>query len=148
MSTKTIQQTEGVVYPGEFIPFYNLEDIKTKFNKSSSLKIKKPMVNIIESQNIMKIEMAIPGFKREDFCIETEENILSVCVMDNTLSTRVQDEYQLHEFDCERYERHIVLPKNADVDFVSATYNEGILKLLIPKIKNSENKKHTRIVVY
>lgn len=148
MSTKSIHQSEGIIYPGEFIPFHNLKELKTNFIKTPTSKIKRPMVNIIESQNIMKIEMAIPGFKREDFCVETEENILTVCVMDNNFSSKIQDDYQLHEFDCERYERHIVLPKNADVDFVSATYNEGILKLLIPKLSQSENKKHTRIVVY
>ena len=59
-----------------------------------------------------------------------------------------KENLQIHEFDTECLERHILLPKHADIEFVSAEYSKGILSLHIPKTEYPQKKLTSRIVVY
>ena len=55
---------------------------------------------------------------------------------------------QLQEFNYECFDRHIILPDNADPEFMSAEYTAGILRLYVAKAKQPAKNLHTRIVVY
>jgi HSP20 family protein len=89
----------------------------------------------------------VPGVKREDFFIEGRNNILNVSVYHNEM-TEESKKFRTREFDCCKFQREIVLPENADLSFVSATYDSGILKIHVPKSEGIDNDFTTRIAVY
>lgn len=147
MSVNLLNNIEMTVYPGVFVPSENTEKIREKLRELPSSSKKKPMVNIINNEQIIKIEVAVPGVSREDFCIEATGNILSVSVLHNEISEN-DLLFSLHEFDCKFFERHIVLPENADLSFVSAVYYGGILEIHVPKSETPIKIKNQRIIVY
>jgi HSP20 family molecular chaperone IbpA len=46
------------------------------------------------------------------------------------------------------FTRNILLPENADVEFIAAEYREGILKIYIPKDGESSTISINHVVVY
>lgn len=89
----------------------------------------------------------MPGVKREDILIDVEGNVLTVWVLHREFGPCPVC-FQLHEFNYECFERHIILPENADAEFISAEYKEGILQIYFPKTKRLSKSINKRIVVY
>jgi HSP20 family protein len=147
MSVSFIYSPETSVYPGCFIPSKKEEKIREKIKLDPKTIFKKPMVNIINAEKHYNIELAIPGVEREDFCIETMDNVITVMVLHNDINDKT-NEFSLHEFDCKIFERKIILPKHADLSFVTANYEGGILKIHVPKSENHEQSPSSRIFVY
>ncbi len=148
MSNHSVLNTDCKVYPGQFIPSINLYKIKNKIAHHTSSIIKKPKVNMAESNELIKVEMSIPGVRREDFYIVVEDNKLSVFVDHNESQDKSSETYKLKEFEYKRYIRHLALPEHADIPFISAEYHDGILKLVIPKTKANQLKHNHKIIVY
>lgn len=148
MYTITENKHECKIYPGEFVPSHELRTIKHRLHSSKSIKTKKPDANIVDTKSTIIVEISIPGVNKEDFLVEVNDNILSVFVIKNDKANADNNSFKLHEFECKRYERHLTLPKNADPNFVSANYNQGILKLLISKSNIKSKNKFSKIAIY
>jgi HSP20 family protein len=135
---------EHYSYPGEYIPLPQAEDLLKKVNKALG---SKPLVNIEEYPDSYKVEVNIPGAKREDIFINTNDRILSIIVLRMTCEN-VHYQIQRHEFDNRSIERHVFLPADADTEFVSAEYKEGIVCMHIPRSEGHPSLSSGRIVVY
>lgn len=146
MTRKQLSKSESHVYPGEFVTNSDIERIRHIFKKN---KRQKPALNLIELPDLFKIEIFIPGVKREDFIIEIMDNVLTVKVLQNETIKCVGEVCTLKEFEAEGHlERKVILPKNVDAIFTNAEYKSGVLKLHVPKSNKEEKQKKTRIVVY
>ena len=146
MTIQLIQESPEEIYPGIFVPSCDRHMISDSFKNSTAI-IRKPMVNIIDKGNIVCVEMIIPGVKREEFFIEGKNNILNVSVYHNETVEEAR-KFSTREFDCCKFQREIILPEKADLSFVSATYDSGILKIQVPKSNNLINNFTSRIAVY
>ena len=126
---------------GIFDSIFNDSSSLSSFN-SQEAPISKPSVNISENEHTFEIELAAPGFNKEDFKINLEGQLLTIS-MDRK---EVQDEkqYNKREFTYESFSRSFTLPENADGEKISAEYVNGILKVLIPK--NEEEKEKVRMI--
>jgi HSP20 family molecular chaperone IbpA len=60
----------------------------------------------------------------------------------------LQHSLQLHEFDNRPIKRQVYLPTNADTEFISAEYKEGIVYLHLPKSQQHPVLSIQRIAVY
>jgi HSP20 family protein len=136
------------VYPGEYIPLIKAEELAEELKKQREGTAVQPLINIREKADCFHIDLAIPGLKREDFFITVNDNILSIAVLHKECGKIRQNSFQLHEFNYECFNRHIILPENADAEFVSAEYKEGVLRLYVPKADRPAKNPHARIVVY
>jgi len=143
-----MKKSECIIYPGQYTPMSDFNEIAENMKSKNGLSFKKALVNIVEMNNLFKIEMAMPGVKREDIFVEVEEGILSVCVLHQLSSMSESNEFKTHEFDATKYTRQIVLPQNIEHSFVSASYHDGILSIYFPKLSNQKNQKHATIAVY
>jgi HSP20 family protein len=106
-----------------------------------------PLLNIDEFEDCYKISFIIPGVSREDIFIDIQNNLLSIMVLHKEREER-RKKLNIHEFEGKYFERHIILPDNADPIFVSAEYKAGILHICIPKSKNPMTAFSSRIVTY
>ena len=89
-----------------------------------------PKVNIIEDDNGYKIELAVPGFEKNDFNIEVDEDVISISLEKEIDATTT---YNKREFNFGSFKRAFNLPESAHSAKISANYTSGILKVLIPK---------------
>jgi HSP20 family protein len=146
MTSYLTQSKEYQIYPGEYIPMPEIESLLEELKISRS-DVTKPLLNMEEFRDCFKIEMAIPGFKREDIMIRVKDNVLTVMVM-HSISKKSGQHLGIHEFEHEYLERQITLPRNADPEFASAEYSQGILSLQLPKTLEPSKSNANRIVVY
>jgi HSP20 family protein len=148
MDSYISKDTGYSVYPGGYVPLHKAKEIQEELKQWHKTKNDYLPVNIKELIDSFIVEVAMPGVKREDFLIEADENIVSICMLHNEYDILEGENFQLHKLNCKCFEREIILPKNVDTEFISAEYKAGILRLHVPKVKQPSKNLHTRIVIY
>ena len=148
MENITLYKNDCSIYPGDYVPLLKAEEIEEELKHSHEGEILFPPVNITELADSFKVEVAIPGVRREDFLVHVNENILFVRVLHKEYVLEETERFQLHEFNYQCFDRQVVLPDNADAEFTSAEYKSGILRLYISKTEQPSKNRHTTIVVY
>jgi HSP20 family protein len=148
MENKPLYQTEGLSYPGSFVPLINEEEVAKALSLLEHPTIVTPPVNIVELGHSYKIEIAIPGIQRESLLLQGAVNVLSILVLNIHGVHPAGENYQVHEFDYECFSREIILPENADLELAYAGYSNGILSVHVPKTASPSNKQHINIMVY
>lgn len=139
---------ECEVYPGEYTLLPETEALMKEVEIAGTGPGVQPLVNMEETSDCFKIEMIIPAAKREDIFIYTHDNILSIVILHKHCE-ELRRRLQIHEFDSACLERHILLPLNADTEFICAEYRQGILSMHIPKSQQPFQSGATRpIVIY
>ena len=92
-----------------------------------------PAVNIKENKHEFNIEFASPGFSKKDFKIDIDENVLTISANRDSEIIEENHNFTRREFSYNSFSRSFTLPKKANPDKIDAKYNDGILKLSIPK---------------
>ena len=93
----------------------------------------RPAIEVKELEDQFEIQAALPGIKKEEITIEVEDNRLKISGERSSSSTSDNDKTHVSEFRYGKFERSILLPKNADYDKIEALFEDGILKVLVPK---------------
>ncbi|HET6990930.1 MAG TPA: Hsp20/alpha crystallin family protein [Bacteroidia bacterium] len=103
-----------------------------------------PSVNIAEDEKNWHIEVSAAGFNKEDFKIKLENDSLVVSAEHKEENVVEEKKYSRREFRQGSFSRSFRLPKGkANEEAINATYENGILKLSIPK-KEIEQKEQTK----
>lgn len=98
-----------------------------------------PAVNIIENFPNFVVEIAAPGLSKEDFSIEVEEDTLKISSEKATQEEKNKDShYRKREFNYESFERSFKLSENIEIDKIQAKYENGILKVTLPKMEEKK----------
>jgi HSP20 family protein len=108
----------------------------SNFNTGISL----PAVNVMEHDDNYIVEMAIPGLKKSDFDISLDNQILSISAETKEEKEEEDNYYTRREFGYSSFKRTFRLPKTVEIDKISAKYNEGILKVELPKRDEAKKK--------
>lgn len=94
-----------------------------------------PAVNISEDDKSFCVDIVAPGFKKEDFKVNVEDDMLTISAEAKSENSEEdkKKQYSRREYSYSSFTRSFKLPDNATDDNISAEFNEGILKLTIPK---------------
>lgn len=92
-----------------------------------------PPVNIIEKAGAYQLEIAAPGFAKADFKVKLEENLLTVSTEKKEAISEVGEKIIRREFSNKSFKRSFTVDEKIDAQSISATYENGILKLDLPK---------------
>ena len=94
----------------------------------------KPAANVSEDENKYNIELALPGFSKEEVSIKFEEEVLAVTAGHQPKEDVKGPKYTWNEFGFKsKYERSFQLPETVDADNISAAFENGILLIALPK---------------
>lgn len=91
-----------------------------------------PSVNIAETNAAFELELAVPGIKKEDVKINLESNVLNI-VSEKELKEDSNRTYLRREFAYGTFNRSFTLPKNIDIEGITADFVDGILRISLPK---------------
>lgn len=95
-----------------------------------------PAVNVKESENSFDIEVAVPGYKRDDFSVELNNDVLKISAKVENKQEEDKDNYTYRQFNYQSFERTFRLPENTvKADAIEAKYENGILQLHLPKVE-------------
>lgn len=101
------------------------------FNRYSNANQPEILTNIFTDETAFNLELAIPGYVREDFSISVEEQLLTIKA--EAKEQEVKDEkYLRKEFSASGFQRKYSLPKKVDAETISAGYTNGILSIKLP----------------
>lgn len=108
-----------------------------------------PRVNIAETDNDFLVEMAVPGMKKENFKVELENNTLVIQAeaSDNREENGNNVNYARKEFSYRAFNRSFYLPNTVEQDKIEAKYEDGILRLVIPKREEAKKKPAKKIQI-
>jgi len=112
-------------------------------NLSNRQAEKQPAVNIKETEDAYKIELSAPGFEKEDFKVELNENILNISAEKtvNEEETDKKETFLRKEFSYTGFKRSFTLDeKNVETSKIVGKYEKGLLYLHIPKIGEKEKE--------
>jgi HSP20 family protein len=81
------------------------------------------------------VEVAAPGMDKKDFKIELNGNMLTISSeRKNEWENKDGERYSRREFSYQSFQRTFQLPKDVvDEDKIEAKYDNGLLRLVIPK---------------
>jgi HSP20 family protein len=99
-----------------------------------------PAVNTKETDSGFEIELAAPGMSKEDFNVSLENGVLTISSEKNTSTNEENDGYVLREFGYSSFSRSFTLPENVSEEDIKAKYENGILRLELPKIEKAKKK--------
>jgi HSP20 family protein len=98
-------------------------------------------VNIKESTDQFEVEMAAPGMSKENFKVELNNNYLTISAENKKESEQKEGErYTRKEFSYSSFSRTFALPELVENDKIEAKYDNGILKISIPKREEAKPK--------
>ena len=90
-----------------------------------------PRANVVKTDTGYGIELAAPGFSRDEFDMVVEDGRLSI-----NLSTEDSKDYeekiQHREYRFQSFKRSFSLPENTNIDGITARYEAGILYVDVP----------------
>lgn len=96
--------------------------------------------DVYEKCGCFYIEMDLPGVKKEEISLEVRDNYLTVKVEKSDANNVDDRNYLRKERVYGSYERSFSI-ENLDYEKVDASFENGILKITIPKSSNEENKR-------
>jgi HSP20 family protein len=92
-----------------------------------------PKVNITESKDSYNMEVAAPGLNKEDFNIDVSGNLLTISGQKEENKEEKEEKYTRQEYNYSSFSRSFTIPEEVQADKIEATYEGGILKLILPK---------------
>jgi HSP20 family protein len=125
-----------------FSNFFDSE-LMDKFDRSLKFS---PKTNIVETDKAYRVDLMVPGFDKEDFNINIENDVMTISAhKEEKKEEKDGDKVVFSEYRVEDFERSFTLSQDVDSNKIEAAYENGILKVNIPKKKESIVKKLVKI---
>lgn len=106
-----------------------------------------PATNIVETQDAFEIEMAAPGITKKDFRIDVRDGVLDISVEKEEEQKEDKKNYRRREYSYYSFRRSFALPTTVNTDRINARYDNGILKVTVPKAEEAKKKPARAIAV-
>jgi HSP20 family protein len=103
-----------------------------------------PAVNITENNDEYKVTLAAPGMKKDDFKIDVEGNMLTISSEKEESKEEKEKRFTRKEYNYSSFSRSFTLPEEINKEKIEASYEEGILKIALPRkeeVKKLTSKK-------
>ena len=101
-----------------------------------------PELNVYETAKMFEVTVELPGMDKNDFDISLNDNILTISgerrIEKNGDNGRT---YHRVESRFGRFSRSLPLPNVVDIDKIEATYENGVLAISIPKLKEKAGRR-------
>ena len=127
-------------------PFYNglLNDFENDVFKHQN-NDDVPAVNIQENEKQFLLELAVPGMKKDDFKIDLENQVLTISSEIKEKTEETENNYTRREFVYNSFSRSFTLPKSIVAEKIKADYKDGILKISLPKNKETKLSREIKV---
>ncbi|MEQ8239387.1 MAG: Hsp20/alpha crystallin family protein [Cyclobacteriaceae bacterium] len=100
-----------------------------------------PKVDIAETEKEFEVQFHIPGMKKEDIKIDLEKDRLTVSGERKLKQEKTEKNFHSVESYYGTFHRSFFLPDTVNVEKIDASYQDGILTVILPKDAKKEAKK-------
>jgi len=99
-----------------------------------------PAVDVVENENDIQVKVELPGVSKDDVKITMQDNILTIRGEKKQEKETKNSEYHRVERSYGSFQRSFTLPTNVNHDKIDASYNDGVLKVTLPKAEEAKPK--------
>ena len=124
-----------------FNEFFNRDWMDWTTHNFSETNTTLPSVNIKEGNDNYEVEMAAPGLEKKDFKIDLANDLLTISSDKKTeKEIKKGQKYSMREYSYQSFNRSFTLPNTVDSNKIAAKYENGILKVVIPKKEEAKTR--------
>ncbi len=109
-----------------------------------------PAVNVKVDENAYTMEVAAPGLKKEFCRISINEDGNLNIAIENKFEHKEENKkehFLRREFSYTNYQQAYTLPKDVQKDGITAKVEDGVLTIILPKVKKEETKVSRNIAI-
>ncbi len=106
-----------------------------------------PAVNITEEKDAYHVSLGVPGMKKEDFKIDVDGNMLTISSEKEETKEEKEKKFTRMEYNYTSFSRSFTLPDEVVKDKIEATYKDGVLNIILPRIEAASKASATKIAV-
>jgi len=99
-----------------------------------------PRTDLSETDDTLRIRLDLPGMTKDDISINLQNNTLTVRGERESERTADDEDYVRVERAFGTFHRTFTLPDATDAENIEATYEDGVLKIRIPKTEESTRR--------
>ena len=129
--------------PGIFNDFFD-NDWMERANATA------PAINVLETENNYKVELAAPGMTKEDFNVHIDEDSNLVITMEKKTESKKEDKkdgrYLRREFSYSKFQQTMILPDDVDKEKISAQVENGVLSIQLPKYTEAQKPQTKKMI--
>lgn len=107
---------------------------------TNNIGVNVPAVNIKENDDVFSVEVAAPGKKKDDFEIELDNNLLTISSEMKEEHKSENENFTRREFSYNSFKRSFGLPDSVNSAKISANYEDGVLKIELPKREEAKTQ--------
>ena len=100
-----------------------------------------PPVDIFEDTDEIEMSFELPGFEQADIDIEVNADVLTISGERRAIEEKQLDHYRRIERAYGRFVRSFSQPDTVDLGGIKAHYEDGILRLRLPKTEKAKPKR-------
>jgi len=97
-----------------------------------------PLVDIFEEPEFIRLVAEVPGVKPENVQIAVEGNVLTIKGTKEQAAEEKAEKVHRYERTYGAFERTFTLPATVDPNKIKATYEHGVLTVLLPKVETAK----------
>jgi HSP20 family protein len=144
-----IRKSESLpsVFNDFFRPWESLFDLNGGSLLNTLNPVSIPSVNIVENKDNYEVSLAAPGMKKDDFKIDIDSNTLTVSAEKEEKKEEKDERYTRKEYNYSSFSRSFSLPDWVNKDKIDASYENGLLKLILPKTEEAKRIASRHIAV-
>ena len=99
-----------------------------------------PAVDVYEDEHNVTLKIEVPGINEKDIDVRIENNTLTVHGERKIEKEEKEENYRRVERQYGSFARTFTVPTTVDSEKVSATYDKGVLKIVLPKKAEAKPK--------
>ena len=134
-------------------PFQDLQSFRDEMNRTLSRWFSReegdeptprrwmPALDVTETKDAYQIDVEVPGLRPEDINVTVDQGMLSVQGERHSEEEKSDRSYHRVERHYGAFRRSISLPRDVDASKVKANYDNGVLRLMVPKTAGSQAKR-------
>lgn len=107
-----------------------------------------PAVNVAEHKDEYLVELAVPGMKKDDFKIDVDGNVLTISSEKEETKEEKEKKFTRKEYNYASFSRSFTLPDEVNMDKIDAKYENGILKIALPRKEEAKKITAKHIAVH
>jgi len=144
-----IRKSESLptIFNDFFRPWESLFDLNGGSLLNTFNPVSMPSVNIVENKDNYEVSLAAPGMKKDDFKIDIDANTLTISAEKEEKKVENEERYTRKEFNYTSFSRSFSLPDWVNKDRIDASYENGLLKLTLPKTEEARKIASRHIAV-
>jgi len=109
--------------------------------------IEEPRMDIYEKQGKIFAEVEMPGIDPASINVSIEDNLLKIEAKKEEKKEKKEKGYYRKELRSGYLRRVVTLPAKVKGEAAKATYENGVLTIEIPKVKEEKSKKSIKVTI-